>query len=202
MQNIRKIKKMQKKKKHINFIIIMIVIICLLSISYGYSIWNSELKIVGTAIAKQEVIDSDTMPVMMVPQGGENEYVVASIDSTTLESQYIEGNTLFVKYRVNSTTGKPRTAVIDLTFTNIQSSTLQNGKATYELSGTTRLFSTTPTVTTSENVESGQNGNIEINLGTLKFNNIGGGTASCKVQLTYTLNNQNVVFYVQIDFVN
>ena len=46
------------------------------------------------------------------------------------------------------------------------------------------------------------NGNIEINLGTLKFNNIGGGTASCKVQLTYTLNNQNVVFYVQIDFVN
>lgn len=202
MQNIKKIRKMKEKRKHINIMIIIVFIICLLSISYGYSVWNSELKIVGTAIAKQEIVDSDTIPVTILPQGGENEFVVAQIDSATLSEQYIEGNTLFVKYAINSTTGKPRTAVIDLVFTNTQESTLENGTATCEISGSTSFFSTTTTVTTTQSIEPGENGNIRINLGNLKFNNISGRTASCKVQITYTLNNKTEVFYVQIDFAN
>ena len=197
-QNIKKIKKI-KRKRAINInLIITILLILMCCVSYGYGLWETGLQMSGTITAKGE----SKMPVNILTQGSENEYVVTDFTTSeaVISNQYIEENVVYVNYTLKTTTGKPRTTTITVNFKNDKEVAMTNGTSTSELSGTTSFFNGTPTITTPTEIAAGDTGSIVIKFVGLKFNNISTSSATCKVKLSYQLNGETVEFYIQLNF--
>lgn len=190
--------KIRRRKKSINnWFIFIILVVMLVLISSSYALWNTTLYIKGTVSGKV----ATKMPITIIPQEGTDQYVVNAFASNlaTISSQYLENNVLVVNYTILATQGTPRNAVMKLNFINSNEFQMTNGTATYELSGSTSFFQNPPSVTTTETINVGETGTVTLTIPRAKFNMVSAGV-TCNVKVTYTLGEEIVDFYMQLNF--
>ncbi|MGN1269743.1 MAG: hypothetical protein ACI4UU_02600 [Clostridia bacterium] len=192
--------KIKKRKKAVmTWQIVLLLVVIFFLVSTSYSLLSEKLFINGTATGTNQNGD---MPVILVPESGTDQYVVTDLASNvaTIESQYIENNVLVVNYLAKSNKGKPTNTNINIDFKNSYPQTIENGTTTYEITGNTAFFNNSqPTITTTTSINSGENGTVSIQLRNLKFNSLT-TSATCKIQVTYQMNGQNIEFYIQLNF--
>lgn len=191
-----KIRKRNKTFKTWYIFIILVVILILISTSYA--LWSSELYINGTVTGEKQI---NEIPVTLIPESGTDQYVVTDFaqNVAVINSQYVENNVLIVNYLAKNSQGTPRSTSINIKFQNDYSEIIESGTATYEITGNSTFFSSQPTVTTTSSVNPGETGTVSINMTRLKFNSIS-TSATCKVKVTYQLGNQNIEFYIELNF--
>lgn len=191
-----KIRKRNKTFKTWYIFIILVVILILISTSYA--LWSSELYINGTVTGEKQI---NEIPVTLIPESGTDQYVVTDFaqNVAVINSQYVENNVLIVNYLAKNSKGTPRSTSINIKFQNHYSEIIESGKATYEITGNSAFFGSQPTVTTTSSINPGETGTVSINMTRLKFNSIL-TSATCKVKVTYQLGDQNIEFYIELNF--
>lgn len=191
-----KIRKRNKTFKTWYIFIILVVILILISTSYA--LWSSELYINGTVTGEKQI---NEIPVTLIPESGTDQYVVTDFaqNVAVINSQYVENNVLIVNYLAKNSKGTPRSTSINIKFQNDYSEIIESGTATYEITGNSTFFSSQPTVTTTSSVNPGETGTVSIKMTRLKFNSIS-TSATCKVKVTYQLGDQNIEFYIELNF--
>lgn len=193
-------KKYRRKKQISNIFIVVVAIIIMSLFGVGYSMFSTELTISGTAIAKATGQD---IPVDIQPStpGGTDYVSIAIAESNVLEvtSQTISSNTVDVNIKVLTSTGKPRTMSMSMDFMNNTEYTYTNGTVTYEVTEDTGLVQTQPTKTVTTTLQPGETGTLSISFSNVKFNSLV-TSCKCKFTVTYTVNGQDVQFFVIFNF--